>query len=167
MSHPTPPHLTRIALFSALLLYMAATAPGCQDDTAQSNLAVVKMDLAGKPFNLELANTDPKRKRGLMYRESMPADHGMIFVFPEQQRLAFWMKNTKIPLDLIYINTDFKIVSIHPLEPFETKSVPSDGPALYAIELNRGTAEKLKLKPGDTIKVHADARKAADAENAD
>ena len=157
-------HLRFVSLFLATIALTISTAAGCQDGAAPSDLAVVKMDVGGKSFDLEVANTNPKRMRGLMYRESMPADHGMIFVFPEQKVLHFWMKNTKIPLDLVYMDQEGKIVSIHKLEPFETRSVSSDGPAIYAIELNRGTAEKLKLKPGDVIKVHPDARKAADPE---
>lgn len=157
-------HPRRVTLLAALFLCMAGAASGCQDEAAQSNLAVVKMDLGGKEFDLEVANDRPKRSRGLMYRESMPSDHGMIFVFPREERLGFWMRNTKIPLDLVYINREGKIVSIHKLEPFDETTVRSEGPAMYAIELNRGTAEKLKLKPGDTIKIHADARKAADTD---
>lgn len=122
---------------------------GCREPATE--LPTVKMTLGGKPFTIEVARTDGQRQRGLMYRESLPSDHGMIFIFEEDSTSGFWMKNTRIPLDLIYLDAAGKIVSIHPLKPYDTRTVYAAGPYRYAIELNQGTAAKLGLKSGDAV----------------
>ena len=114
---------------------------------------VVKMTLAGRAFDIEVANDESSREIGLMYRDSMPAEHGMLFVFPDEIDRGFWMKNTRIPLDIIYLDHAGKIVSIRTMKPFDLTSVPSNGPAMYAIELNQGIAAALGLKPGDVIEI--------------
>ena len=92
-----------------------------------------------------------------MKRESMPADRGMIFVFRTQQPLTFWMKDTLIPLDILYLNAQGKVVSIHRMLPNdkdafgEYVTTPSDAPSKYAIELNAGQAAASGVKAGDQI----------------
>jgi uncharacterized membrane protein (UPF0127 family) len=109
------------------------------------------MQIGAKPFTLEIADTDELRQKGLMRRDSMPKDQGMIFVFLDEAPRSFWMKNTRIPLDIIYLDARGRIVSIKQMKPFDLTGTPSDGPAQYAIELNEGTASKLGIKPGDTL----------------
>jgi uncharacterized membrane protein (UPF0127 family) len=93
-----------------------------------------------------------------MHRQSMPADHGMIFVFPDEAIRAFWMRNTKIPLDILYLSAAGRVVSIHPLEPLDETPVRSDGPAKYAIELNQGAAARAGVQVGFVIELPARAR---------
>jgi len=106
-------------------------------------------------FRVELAKTDEARARGLMYRQNLPADQGMLFIFEKQDRYSFWMKNTLIPLDMIWINQDLKVVFISPnnapcaAEFCPTIDAPS--PAKYVLELNAGTSEKINLKIGDQV----------------
>ena len=153
---------------SAMLLICMAN--GCSADTATApaaastrpvlplGVAEIKFDSAAftikdKPFTLEIADTDAKTQRGLMYRNAMAADHGMVFVFPTPSTAGFWMKNTYIPLDIIFLDKDGKVLVIHRRMPRDETGMGPDTPAQYVIELNAGTAEKIGLKPGDVIDV--------------
>ncbi len=107
--------------------------------------------IAGRPFSIEVADEDHEREQGLMHRKSMPADHGMIFVWDFEELRGFWMANTQIPLDLIYLDAQGRVISIHRLRPYDRTSVRSPRPARYALELNAGIAAQLNLKLGDTI----------------
>jgi uncharacterized membrane protein (UPF0127 family) len=124
-------------------------AAGCQEPDRAQHLPTVKMQIGSKTFTLEVADDDLEQQTGLMFRDSMPADHGMIFVFDDAEVRGFWMKNTRIPLDIIYVAPDGVIVAIKPLEPFDLRSTSSDRPAQYAIELNRGMAAASGIKVGD------------------
>ncbi len=108
----------------------------------------------GYTIQAELADTPLKRAQGLMYRESLPDDRGMLFIFGESQAWTFWMKNTKLPLDIIWISEQKKIVHIEANVPICTlpgNSCPqyqSNDPAMYVLELGGGRAEALKLARG-------------------
>jgi uncharacterized membrane protein (UPF0127 family) len=110
----------------------------------------IQAKLKDKPFTLEVADTDAKRERGLMNRDTLAADHGMLFVFDSAGRYAFWMKNTKIPLDLVFLDGSGKVVGIYSLKPNDETQVACDADSLFAIELPAGTAKTLDLKTGDT-----------------
>ena len=152
----------------AVIAILAAIQPqlSCRSipthERPQSGLPVITMKLGGRDFTLEVANTEPSRQTGLMYRDSMPADHGMIFVFAQPEPLGFWMKNTRIPLDIVYIGEDQRIVSIHQMKPHDTRSVRADGPAKWAIELNDGAAARLGLMPGQQLNIPQAALRAAE-----
>ena len=118
----------------------------------------VTMEIGGKPFTLEVAANEADRQRGLMYRKSLPEDRGMLFVFPEQRPLSFWMRNTLIPLDIIYLDRFGKVVSVSQMKPLDETGVPSGWPAKYAVELNEGMAKRLGVKAGDVLKIPAEAR---------
>lgn len=116
-----------------------------------------KACFSGKCFYLEVARTPEERARGLMYRESLDADKGMLFIFEKEGDYAFWMKNTLIPLDIIWINADKRIVHISKNTP-PCMEVPcpvySAGTnALYVIELNSGAADELGLLVGDKVMI--------------
>lgn len=115
------------------------------------------VELKGQRFAVEIAATDESRARGLMFRDAMADDHGMLFVFESEQPLAFWMKNTKIPLDILYFDSQRKLVSISAgVPPCTTQfcpSYPSAAPARYTLELNAGLATKLQLAPGDELDI--------------
>ena len=116
-------------------------------------VTIVTKDGKRHDFNIEVVRDRDSVMKGLMFRTSMPADHGMLFVFPgamEEQR-AFWMKNTFIPLDIIFIAKDGTIRNIGQGVPQKLDSIPSDGPVMHVVELNAGTAEKLGIGPGDVV----------------
>ena len=139
----------------AAVFALAAVAAGCDSKPRQdgAGLATVRVRIGSKDFTLEVADTDALRQKGLMRRDSMPKDHGMIFVFPDEAERSFWMKNTRIPLDIIYLNSAGRIVSIKQMKPYDMGGTPSDGPAQYAIELNQGTAQKVGIKSGATLEL--------------
>ena len=142
-----------------LLVFMAVETPtGCAGAAPKSDLPTVRMKIGDRTFTLEVAATPASRERGLMFRESMPDDHGMIFVFPDEAMRRFWMMNTKIPLDIIYINAARKIVAIKPMKPHDLIGVTSDEPAKYAIELNKDMARKIGVKVGDVLEIPEGAR---------
>ena len=116
--------------------------------------------LGGERFKVEIADTQQKQALGLMFRESMPADEGMIFLFPNEAPRSFWMKNTRIPLDIMYFDKDLKMVSISantpPCRVSRCPSYPSSKPAMYVLELNAGTASELGVGPGDSLVLDLD-----------
>jgi uncharacterized membrane protein (UPF0127 family) len=139
---------------SAFLLLLAATAcRATQSDPAAPpiHFDTVQVTIKSTSFTLEVAATDAQRERGLMFRESMPDDHGMIFLFDVADKYPFWMKNTDIPLDIVYLDEKCKVVDFHTMQPHDETPNPPDSPALYAIELNAGMVKKLNLAKGDVI----------------
>lgn len=147
-----------------LLLALCSLVLGCERRTVTptTTLPTTTMQIGGKTFTLEIARNNKDREKGLMFRDAMPADHGMIFVFPDMQPRGFWMRNTRIPLDIVYVQPDGQIVSIHTMKPLDLTSVKSGGPAMYAIELNAGIAVQLGLKPGDMVDIPPNARDATE-----
>lgn len=103
-------------------------------------------------FHVEVARSASELAKGLMYRTGMPADTGMLFVFDSEAERSFWMKNTFIPLDIIFIKADGAIRTIHPsARQLSLEPLPSGGPVIAALELNGGTAVRLGIKPGDIV----------------
>lgn len=101
---------------------------------------------------VELADTDQKRARGLMFRDSLKENEGMLFVFPVSRIPAFYMKNTSIPLDILFIDRTKRIVSISQMEPFDENThhrPPKE--VLYALEVEQGWAERNGVKPGQKV----------------
>ena len=116
------------------------------------------VNLKGHRFVVELAQDEASRERGLMYREHMDANHGMLFVFEQEMPQAFWMKNTKIPLDMLFFDHAGKLVSVQehvpPCVADPCSVYPSKGPASYVLELNSGMAAKIGVKQGDSLEIH-------------
>lgn len=103
-------------------------------------------------LDIEIADTPYERETGLMYRDSMAKQHGMLFIFKNESQRFFYMKNTKIPLDIIYIGTNKSIVSVkNNAKPYDETSLPSEQPAQYVLELNAGLYQSLGLQIGDTV----------------
>lgn len=103
-------------------------------------------------FDIEIAETEYETLTGLMYRKSMKKDRGMLFIQPEEAEQNFYMKNTEIPLDIIYINSGMKVVSFQKnARPLDESSLPSNAPAKYVLEINAGLSEQLGLQVGDSI----------------
>jgi uncharacterized protein len=135
-----------LAIPAALLLSSCATAGD----------ATPWVELKGKRFQIEIADDDAERARGLMFRDSLAADHGMLFIHDAEEPQSYWMKNTKIPLDILYFDHNRKLVSAQQGVPpcsagDQCPPFPSNGPALYVLELNAGLAQTLDVKPGDTL----------------
>jgi len=133
------------AMFAASLAACSARASG------------PSVELKGQRFDVEIADTEPARERGLMFRESMPGDHGMLFLFDDNAVRTFWMKNCRMPLDILYFDEKYKLVSVQQRVPACRSEpcpvYPSEGAAKYVLELNAGVADKLGVKPGDAIKL--------------
>ena len=112
-----------------------------------------------KIIDIEFAKSQPQQQKGLMYRSSLPADEGMLFMFEVERTLGFWMKNTYIDLDIAYIDKNFKIVDIQQMkatssiEIGEPPAYPSKKPAQYALEMNMNWFQKHKFKVGDVVKI--------------
>lgn len=105
-----------------------------------------------RKIDIQLAQTDEQRADGLMYRKSMTDDQGMLFIFPDMEERAFWMKNTYISLDIIYIADNMEIVSIQKYAtPLSEESLPSFKKAKYVLEVNGGFSDKYHIKYGDKI----------------
>jgi uncharacterized membrane protein (UPF0127 family) len=104
-------------------------------------------------FNVEVVNDDAGRERGLMYRRFMPQDRGMLFDFKKEAPVAFWMKNTYLPLDMIFISRRGVVTNIVAnAEPLSERLIPSGGPAYGVLEINAGIAGRIGLKVGDKVK---------------
>lgn len=140
--------LSRMILLSCLLAGSTACATG-------ENF----VELKGQRFSVEIADDRESQAMGLMFRDSLPADHGMLFIFRSEQPRSFWMKNTRIPLDIMYFTSDLKLINAVRAVPCRIQqcpSYPSDGPAMYVLELNAGTASELGLVPGDVMTLFLD-----------
>ena len=116
------------------------------------------VELKGHRYTIEIAADDASRQHGLMDRTQMDADHGMLFVFDDDAMRNFWMKNTKIPLDMLFFDADKKLVSVqHSVPPCVADpcaAYSSGAPARYVLELNAGESEKIGLTSGDPIEIH-------------
>lgn len=134
-----------------LLLLSVLGSVGCSSSTP----VVVLRDHS---FRVEIADDDAERSRGLMYRDQMDADAGMLFLFDRQEPQAFWMKNTRIPLDILYFDQTWSLVGWSLNTPpcslgNNCPSYPSGAPARYVLELNAGTADKIGAELGDVLAV--------------
>lgn len=120
----------------------------------ESGLREGEMRIVDQSMIVELALDELSQAKGLMFRETMPENAGMLFMFPQTQPLAFWMKNTLIPLDIIYMTEAGEVVHIVTAQPCKIQncpSYPSVEPAKYVLELNAGRAKSLGLKVGDNL----------------
>lgn len=110
-------------------------------------------------FRVEVADTDASRERGLMFRRTLAPDYGMLFDFKRTQTVAFWMKNTLIPLDMLFIGADGRVVSIAAnAKPLSEAQIPSGGPVLGVLEIRGGRAAQIGAEPGDEVRAAMFAR---------
>ena len=115
------------------------------------------VELGGQRYVVEIADDDAERARGLMFRDAMADDRGMLFIHDSQQPLAYWMKNTRIPLDILYFDDARRLVSQRRGVPpcslgDRCPNYPSGAPARYVLELNAGQAERLGLEDGAELR---------------
>lgn len=135
------------------LLLLVLTLPACS--SLQSKPWV---EIRGQRFPVEVADNFEERQRGLMFRDELAKDTGMLFIHTAEEPQAYWMKNTKIPLDILYFSKDLKLVSAQERVPpcsagDRCPPYPSEGAALYVLELNAGSVELFKIQRGDVMKV--------------
>jgi uncharacterized membrane protein (UPF0127 family) len=153
-----------------LLVLLLAGLPACTNDGGEPSSATTA-DTATIPFDkegrlgfiqdgdtlvvldIEVADTDSARTRGMMQREGFPSERsGMLFPFDEEQERNFWMANTPLALDLFFINADSQVVSIHKYaQPNTAEQIPSEGPAQYVLETPAGFADSHGLLEGDRV----------------
>ena len=149
------------------LLVLSGLFFSCKEDKQQSEVTRVEIkfkkegelsllkasnDSVIKTINIEIADDDYQTETGLMYRYSMEDNQGMLFVFPDSQYRYFYMRNTEIPLDIIYINENKTVINIHKnAKPKDETSLPSEGPAKYVLEINAGLSTQWDLEKGDKI----------------
>ena len=132
-----------------LLCILAALAP---TGAAAADLPTIPLTIDGHKLIAEVAATNEQRMTGLMHRFSLKPDHGMLFVFREQQPQAFWMKNTFIALSIAYIDNKGKIVNIEDMAPKTENTHPSNGPVLYALEMKKGWFKEHGIDAGAVVK---------------
>lgn len=143
---------------TALLLTAAAHALPALNDPHVEKLPTQKISVGGHAVTAEIADNDDRRERGLMHRTKMGADEGMLFIFDFSQPMAFWMKNTLIPLSIGYFDADGKLLETYemvpaPLGQERPVTYPSHKPALYALEMNKGWFKKHAIKAGAELKL--------------
>lgn len=151
--------IIRMTIIVCVLFFLA----GCSMTHRQSQIEnrISQITLANHTFTVEIADTDSERRIGLMNRTELPADHGMLFVFDEPQQVSFWMKNTLIPLDILYFDADNKLTQIYantpPCNPEPVEGCPTyqsrSNAIQYALELPTGTATQIGAKIDDEFKM--------------
>lgn len=118
----------------------------------EGELKIIKKDSTTVTLDIEIANTEFETQTGLMYRDVMAKNQGMLFIFNDETERYFYMKNTKIPLDIIYINANKTIVSFQKnAKPMDETSLPSNLPAKYVLEVNAGLVDIWGISVGDSI----------------
>jgi uncharacterized membrane protein (UPF0127 family) len=143
-------HLRAWLLVALVIALGAFASPASQAASFQPLEIVTKNGV--HVFSVEMATTEEEKTTGLMYRKELPDGKGMLFDFSPEQQVSMWMKNTYIPLDMIFIRADGRILRIaENTEPLSTKIIPSGGPAKGVLEVIAGTAQKYGIQPGDRV----------------
>ncbi|WP_290808437.1 DUF192 domain-containing protein [Ferrovibrio sp.] len=142
--------LCGMVLLAGIVVSQPVTAQP-QPTLPQSDL-VIQTAKGPQRFRVELADNDQSRARGMMFRTSMAPDTGMLFDFKQEQMASFWMRNTLLPLDMLFIRADGTILNIHQRAiPRDETGINSAGPVRAVLEVNGGTASRLGIKPGDKV----------------
>jgi uncharacterized membrane protein (UPF0127 family) len=142
--------LARNAWVIAVALFIVHGVAACQ---AEPKVTIATKEGRQVTFQVEVADTPAKREMGLQYRRELADDRGMIFIFPAESQQSFWMKNTPIPLDMIFINRDRKIVGIvEQTTPFSLDARGVAAPSLYVLEINGGLSKRHGIHPGDSVR---------------
>ncbi len=157
------PLIVKIGIASiALIVVFFFVLNNCSEETSEMHYYKFKKegeltitDSVSNPIikiDIEIADNDYERQLGLMNRESMEEMQGMLFIFPEERFQSFWMRNTLFSLDILFINSQKEIVTIHKnTKPLSEQSYPSSEPAIYVLEVNAGFCERHNVKLGDKV----------------
>ena len=146
-----PIRLAPFTLTALVFAFVIGSMPVWAKESAAS-LPTITLKAGGQTIRAEVAATDETRQKGLMFREKMAKNAGMLFIFPDVAYHAMWMRNTPLPLAVAYMDASGKIVSIHEMQPHTETSHQAAGPARYALEMNSQWFAKNNVKTGDTIK---------------
>ncbi len=145
-----PPKLSRSILF--FIIYPLILS--CSREPERFDLESVAILVNGKTIVVELASDTDEQSRGLMFRRSLGENEGMLFVYDSPRMLSFWMKNTRLPLSIAFIDKAGRIVQIEEMKPYDTITRHrSSVPVQYALEMNRGWFKKKGIKIGDTVEI--------------
>tara|TARA_B100000315_G_scaffold30922_1_gene26178 strand:- start:295 stop:720 length:426 start_codon:yes stop_codon:yes gene_type:complete len=137
--------------FAFLILGLVAIITACNITEGPS------VKIKGRTFSVEVANTEDQRRLGLMHRETLPDNGGMLFVYPSDRQLSVWMKNVMIPLDVLFLNTDGIVIDKATLEPCKNspcEAFNSTSPGQYFLEINKGKIEELNINVGDKVEIN-------------
>ncbi|MFC3226015.1 DUF192 domain-containing protein [Marinibaculum pumilum] len=147
---PVQIHAVRALAFLLLAgLWLAQAGPAAALERSE---LVVQAETGAQRFVVEVAATPQEQAQGLMHRRSLDADAGMLFPFPEARPARFWMRNTFVSLDLLFIAPDGRIESIHArAQPLDESTIPSRGAVIAVLEILAGEAERRGIRPGDRV----------------
>ena len=151
--------LRRISLCLAVLLLCVSALPATSGDEAmldkyfgRSTLEIATPDARVHRFNIWIADRAQLQERGLMYIKTLAPDAGMLFIYPAPRPMSMWMKNTYVPLDMLFVRADGRVDSVvRDTKPLTLTTIESKNPVLAVIELNAGTAARLNIVPGAQI----------------
>lgn len=147
-----PARLSLTAMFRFVIILFALLVTATMPAVAGPTTLEIITDRGRVEFTIEVADTAAARQTGLMHRDSMPADYGMLFDFKTTQPVAMWMKNTLIPLDMLFVAADGRITNIiKRAAPLTLTGRHSAAPVRAVLELNGGTTDRLGIKPGDRL----------------
>ena len=151
----------RLATFALTVLTFALAIWPSPVDAKQpvTSPPTITLKTGGQTIRAEVAANDESRQKGLMFREKIARNSGMLFVFPEVAYHAMWMRNTPLPLAVAFMDESGRIVSIHEMQPFTETTHQAAGPSRYALEMNGGWFDQNHVKAGDTVSGLAKAPK--------
>ena len=142
-----------LALFAVWLFMGGQAFPG------EAEKPLFQLAVKGKKIRAEMVQTEEEKARGLMFRESLGKDEGMLFVYDREEILTFWMKNTPLPLSIAFLDQRGKIVDIQDMDPFSLRTHASTLPARYALEMNQGWFKRNGIGVGDVVSIPAAIKK--------
>ena len=148
---PARANTRRVLALGCLVLFLAA----CSRDARVQRLPTAAIELGGRTLAVEVARTRAQRQTGLMFRRELGADEGMLFVFRRDDNLAFFMKNTYVPLSIAFIQSDGVIANIAHMEPLSLATHRSSMPCRYALEMPQGWFIRKGVKEGDRVVIPA------------
>ncbi|MCF6344274.1 MAG: DUF192 domain-containing protein [Devosiaceae bacterium] len=141
--------MLKIATKSILIFFALIFLAAC---TNQNSLTIITKDGAEHKFSIEIADTEEKRTKGLMFVQELAPNAGMLFDFQEERQVAFWMRNTFIPLDMLFIAANGEIKNIYVnARPQDPTAIPSDGPVRFVLEIAGGRSVELGIAKGDKL----------------
>lgn len=144
--------IVRSVSFHIILLFALLPAfPGCANHSSIANKNTYEIKINDKISHAEVAFTQKGRTIGLMFRDTLDNDHGMLFIYPQEQNLSFWMKNTKIPLSIAFINSKEIITQIESMTPYSLMSHTSKKRVKYALEMEQGWFRKNGIEVGSKV----------------